>query len=46
MIDPKVLDPIFSFNYDGRTMTDQFMINSYFDIKAVRPMSVVGSMNL
>lgn len=46
MIDPKVLDPIFSFNYDGRTMTDQFMINSYFDVKAVRPMSVVGSMNL
>lgn len=45
-VDPKVLDPIFAVQYDGRTCTDQFMINSYIDVKAVRPMSVVGSMNL
>lgn len=46
LIDPNVLSPIFSLQYDGTPKTDQFMINSYFDIKAVRPMSVVGSMNL
>lgn len=46
MVNPNVLDPIFSVNYNGTPMTDQFMVNSYFDIKAVRPMSVVGSINL
>lgn len=46
MVNPNVLDPIFSINYNGTPMTDQFMVNSYFDIKAVRPMSVVGSINL
>lgn len=46
LVDPNVLSPIFSLQYDGTPKTDQFMINSYFDIKAVRPMSVVGSMNL
>lgn len=46
MVNPNVLDPIFSINYNGTPATDQFMVNSYFDVKAVRPMSVVGSINL
>ncbi len=42
LVDPAVLNPIFAFNYDGTTETDQFLVNSYFDVKAVRPMSVYG----
>ncbi|UYL88401.1 major capsid protein [Microvirus sp.] len=46
MVNPNVLDSIFSVKYDGSSKTDQFMVNCYFDVKAVRPMSVVGSINL
>lgn len=42
MVHPAVLNPIFSVEYNGKPATDQFMINSYFDIKVVRPMSVHG----
>lgn len=46
MVHPSVLDPIFSVSFDGRCYTDQFLINSYFDVKAVRPMSVLGLSNI
>lgn len=42
LVNPSVLDPVFSVRYNGSERTDQFMINSYFDVKAVRPMSVSG----
>ena len=42
MVDPKVLDPVFASQYRGEPSQDQFKINCYFDIKAVRPMSVSG----
>lgn len=42
MIDPKVLDSVFSVSYDGHSKFDQFLINSFFNVKAVRPMSVTG----
>lgn len=42
MIDPKVLDSVFSVSYSGHPKYDQFLINSFFNIKAVRPMSVTG----
>ena len=42
MIDPKVLDSVFSVSYSGHPKFDQFLINSFFNIKAVRPMSVTG----
>lgn len=41
-IDPRVLDPLFAVACDGTQDTDQFIINCNFDIKAVRPMSVLG----
>lgn len=40
LIDPNVLYPIFGLKYNGKSETDQFLINSYFDVKAVRPMAV------
>lgn len=42
MIDPGILDSIFAVGYDGDVSTDQFLVNSYFNIKSVRPMSVTG----
>lgn len=42
MIDPAIMDNIFAVGYDGDSDTDQFLINSYFNVKAVRPMSVTG----
>ena len=40
LIDPNVLYPIFGLKYNGKSDTDQFLVNSYFDVKAVRPMAV------
>lgn len=40
LIDPNILYPIFGLRYNGKSDTDQFLINSYFDVKAVRPMAV------
>ena len=42
MIDPAIMDNIFAVNFDGTENSSQFLINSYFDVKAVRPMSVTG----
>lgn len=46
MIDPGILDTIFSVGFDGSSGTDQFLVNSYFNVKAVRPMSVTGLSSL
>lgn len=41
-VDPRVLDQIFGLESDGTQETDSFLNNVYFDVKAVRPMSVLG----
>lgn len=41
-INPKCLDSIFAISYDGRELTDQFMVSAQFLCKIVRPMSVTG----
>lgn len=43
-VNPAIVDDIFKVIVDGdnRQSTDQFMVNAYFDVKSVRPMSVLG----
>lgn len=41
-INPHVLDSIFAVEADDTESTDQFLVNVYCDIKAIRPMSVIG----
>lgn len=41
-VNPQDCDSVFRVNADGSASTDQFMINAYFDINAVRSMSVDG----
>lgn len=41
-VHPSVLDPIFVQNADQYTSSDQFLVNCNFNIKTVRPMSVLG----
>lgn len=41
-VNPSVLDSIFAQQADSSIVTDQFMVNAYFDITAVQPMSVLG----
>jgi hypothetical protein len=41
-ITPSILDPVFYEAYDGFQSTDQFVCDIHFDIKSVRPMSVLG----
>lgn len=41
-VNPGVLNPIFMANADSTTTTDQLLINSYFDVKAVRPLDYDG----
>lgn len=41
-INPNVLDSIFGTEIDSRIVTDQFICVSSFDVKAIRPMSVLG----
>ena len=41
-INPHVLDSIFAVEANDNESTDQFIVNAYFDIKAIRPMSVIG----
>lgn len=43
LVDPAILNPLFAVQYDGSPLTDQLLVNSYFDVKAVRPMSVSGT---
>lgn len=44
-VDPAVLDNVFLVAADGNYSTDQFICNTYLDVKAVRPMSVLGLPN-
>lgn len=41
-VNPNTFDTVFGVNYDGAGRTDTFLNNVYFDIKAIRPMSVLG----
>ena len=44
-VNPDVYDSVFGVNYeDDQTdkLTDQFVINAFFDIKAIRPMTELG----
>lgn len=45
-VTPSVLDSIFYTAYDGRIISDQFVVDMNFDIKSVRPMSVLGLPNI
>lgn len=41
-VSPDVLDNIFGVAVDSSQKSDQFLNNVFFDIKAIRPMSVLG----
>lgn len=41
-VNPATLNPIFTQDVDSSVDTDQFLINAYFDVKAVRPLDVNG----
>ena len=41
-VSPSVLDPIFLANADHHVSTDQLMVNSFFDVKAVRNLDYNG----
>lgn len=44
-VSPRVSDSVFAENADSWELSDQFYCNMYLDIKAVRPMSVLGLPN-
>ena len=41
-VNPSVYNNVFGIRADGTQLTDQFLNNVFFDIKAIRPMSVLG----
>lgn len=41
-VDPSCLDSVFAVSYDGTYNTDPFLVNAFFDVKAIRSMSVTG----
>ena len=41
-VNPNVFDNVFGVNSDSSQDTDQFLNNVFFDIKSIRPMSVLG----
>lgn len=41
-VNPNIFDSIFGVSINSECYTDQFLINSYFDVKKVSPMSVLG----
>lgn len=41
-VDPRILNPIMSVEYDGSESTDQFIVDCSIGVKSVRPMSVSG----
>lgn len=41
-VNPNVFDNVFGVNTDSSQATDQFLNNVFFDIKSIRPMSVLG----
>lgn len=44
-VNPNVVDSVFAVNADSFEDTDEFFVNFFLDIKAVRPMSVLGLPN-
>lgn len=44
-VDPHCVDSIFAFNADSNPDTDEFFVNLFLDIKANRPISVLGLPN-
>lgn len=44
-VNPNVVDSVFAFNADSFDDSDQFFVNMFLNIKAVRPMSVLGLPN-
>ena len=41
-VDPRILNPIMSIEYDGSESTDQFIVDCSIGVKSIRPMSVSG----
>ncbi len=41
-VNPSILDNLFGVNVDGSSDTDQFLVNSFFDVKAVRNLDYNG----
>lgn len=41
-INPRILDSIFAVEANDQQSTDQLIINAYFEVKALRNMSVIG----
>lgn len=41
-VNPAVYNNVFGVHVDGKQTTDQFLNNVFFDIKAIRPMSILG----
>lgn len=41
-VNPSVVDPLFAVEADSTVDTDEFLVSSYFDIKAVRNLDVNG----
>lgn len=43
---PSVLNQVMVQQYDGTEQTDQFLVNSAFNVQAIRPMSIYGEPSL
>lgn len=41
-VQPSVFNNVFGVAADSTQATDQFLINAYFDVKSIRPMTVLG----
>lgn len=41
-VDPRILNPIMSIEFDGTESTDQFIVDCSIGVKSIRPMSVSG----
>lgn len=41
-VDPRILNPIMSVEFDGSEGTDQFIVDCSIGVKSIRPMSVSG----
>lgn len=41
-VDPRILNPIMSVEFDGSESTDQFIVDCSIGVKSIRPMSVSG----
>ena len=41
-ISPKVYDTVMAVESDDTQLTDTFVNNVFFDVKAIRPMTVLG----